>query len=110
MTFTSPLKDTNVTEGDDVTLECETSKPGQKVEWFRDGKKIPKTDKRALPFVDGTKHKLVLKDAKLDDTAKYSAKVGDADTTAQLTVSGWFSYMSQFRTIYQFLYALSFLK
>ena len=73
-----------------MTLECETAKPDQKVDWFRNGKKIPKSDKRASISVDGTKHKLTLKEAKLDDAADYSAKVGDEATSAKLDVKGQF--------------------
>ena len=88
VTFTGPLKDTTVEEGEEVTLECETSKPGQKVDWYRDGKKIMKSDKRATVASDGVKHKLTIKDAKLPDAAEFTAKVGDVDTAAKLTVSG----------------------
>ena len=44
ITFTTPLKDVSVPEDETVTLECEVSKPGQQVTWFRDGKKILKSE------------------------------------------------------------------
>ncbi len=40
MHFIVPLKEKTVTEGESVTLECEISKAGEKVTWFKDGQPI----------------------------------------------------------------------
>ncbi len=88
MTFTSPLKDITTSEGETVTLECELSKAGQPVEWLRNGKKIPKSDKNVTISAEGPKHSLTLKDVKVDDSAEFTAKVGDVSTAAKLTVQG----------------------
>ncbi len=37
---------------------------------------------------DGTKHKLIIKDAHLDDTDQYTAQIVDETTSAKLTVQG----------------------
>ncbi len=80
--------DTTAIEGDKVTLECETAKPDQKVDWYKNGKKIPKSDKRISITTTGSKHMLTLDDCKVDDTAEYAAKVGDESTKGKLTVKG----------------------
>ncbi len=88
-TFTSPLKDQKVPEEESVTLECELSKPDQKVTWLKDGKEIKPDRKRGIiPKVEGTKHILTIPKALKDDTAEYSVKCGDEVTKGKLTVEG----------------------
>ena len=87
VTFTVPLKDTSVTDGESVTLECETSKPGQKVKWLKDGKEI-KSDKTRKITSDQTKHKLTLPKSTSKDAAEYTVQIGDVKTTATLEVVG----------------------
>ncbi len=91
VTFTVPLKDQTVQEEQSVTLECEVSKPGQKVKWFKDGKEIKPDKKRGiLPKVDGTKHILTIPKSVVEDSAVYSVKIGDQETKGKLTVEGRF--------------------
>ncbi len=89
ITFTSPLKDQTVPEEQSVTLECELSKPDQKVQWLKNGKEIKPDRKRGiLPKVEGTKHILTIPKALLDDTAEYTVKLKDQETKGKLTVEG----------------------
>ena len=39
--FTVPLKDVKCVEEEEVSLECEISKPKRKLTWKKDGKKLP---------------------------------------------------------------------
>ena len=72
-----------------MTLECELSKPEQKVKWFKNGKEIKPDQKRGIILnVDGTKHSLTIPKALVDDTAEYSVKCGDQGTKGQLTIEG----------------------
>ena len=87
--FTAPLKDTSVPEEQSVTLECELSKSYQKVKWFKDGKEIKPDRKRGItPKTDGRKYSLTIPKTDVSDSAKYSVKCGDEETTANLTVEG----------------------
>ncbi len=86
MTFTVPLKDQVVTEKDSVTLECEVSKPDQKVVFLKNGKPIKLDNKRIKQVSEGTVHKLIIDESVLDDTAEYTAKLGDQTTKGKLTV------------------------
>ena len=61
VTFTIPLKETTITEGDEVTLECQLSLPAD-VTWAKDGK----------PF-------------KPDDHAKVNVQ----RTAARFSISSW---------------------
>ena len=88
-TFTVPLKDVTVPEEESVTLECELSKPDQKVKWLKNGKEIKPDKKRGvLPKVEGTKHTLTIPKTLKDDTAEYAVKIGDEETKGKLTVEG----------------------
>ena len=88
-TFTVPLKDVTVPEEESVTLECELSKPDQKVKWFKNGKEMKPDRKRGIsPKVEGTKHTLTIPKTLKDDTAEYSVKIGEEETKGKLTVEG----------------------
>ena len=89
VTFTVPLNDVTVPEEKSVTLECELSKPDQKVKWFKDGKEIKPDRKRGIVLkVDGAKHILTIPKTLKDDTAEYSVKCDDQETKGKLTVEG----------------------
>ena len=89
-TFTTPLTDVTIPEEESVTLECELSKPDQKVKWFKNGKEIKPDRKRGIspPKVEGTKHRLTIPKTLKDDTAEYTVKIGDEETKGKLTVEG----------------------
>ena len=86
-TFTAPLKDITITEEQSVTLECELSKPDQKVKWLKDGKEIkPDRKRNIIPKVEGTKHSLTIPKSMFDDTGVFSVTCGDQETKGKLTV------------------------
>ncbi len=96
VTFTSPLKDQNVPEEQSVTLECELSKPDQKVQWLKNGKEIKPDKKRGIMLkVEGTKHILTIPKALVDDTAEYTVKFKDQETKGKLTVEGEFFFQTK---------------
>ncbi|NXH61852.1 OBSCN protein, partial [Rhabdornis inornatus] len=43
--FTKELADTEVTEGEDVSLQCETSRPDSPEKWCKDGKSLRNSSK-----------------------------------------------------------------
>ena len=87
--FTAPLKDIAITEEESVTLECELSKPDQKVKWFKDGKEIKPDRKRGISSkTDGRKHSLIIPKTEMDDAAQYSVRCGDEESKGKLSVEG----------------------
>ncbi len=89
VTFTVPLKDQTVQEEESVTLECEVSKPDQKVKWLKNGKEVKPDKKRGITIkVEGTKHILIISKTLVEDTAEYKVKIGDQETKGKLTVEG----------------------
>ena len=95
VTFTTPLKDQTVTEKESVTLECEVSKPNQKVVFYQNGKEIIIDKKHFKQSSKGAVHKLLIADSVLDDAGKYSAKLGDQTTECNLTVKGMGDFEDQ---------------
>ena len=60
--------------------------------WLRDGEQITVADGYDI-VVDGTKHKLVIRRASLDDEAEYTVMVGNNESSTLLLVEGkfWFT-------------------
>ena len=65
-------------------MTCETSKPGQKVTWLKNGKPFNFKDKnRYQTTVDGTKHTLTIPKSVDDDSAEFTVQLGDEKTTGK---------------------------
>ena len=70
-----------------ATFECELSKEGLKVEWFKGDKKIRADDKVTLT-TDGKVQRLTIQKADADDVAEYSVVLQKLRSAAKLTVQG----------------------
>ena len=73
--------------GIDVTLECEISKDGLKVEWYKGEKKLRRDDKYEI-VTDGKVHRLVISKVTAEDGSKYSAVYEKLKTTGKLMLAG----------------------
>jgi hypothetical protein len=82
-----PLKDTEVTEGETVTLTCEVNIPDLPARWFKDKVEIFPTDDRQMS-VEGTVHKLTIPKSVLEDEAEYLVVIGGRQSKALLLVEG----------------------
>ena len=87
MTFTKPLADVQLVEGQDVDLECTVSRPGLTAEWTKDGVEVIASDRIKPKSVDTT-HMLHIANVELDDAAEYVVKVGDSTSKSTLVVEG----------------------
>ncbi|VDL77330.1 unnamed protein product [Nippostrongylus brasiliensis] len=89
LTFLKPLKDQEITEGENAEFQVETNAKPRVVKWYKNGQEIT-PDSRFVVTEDETKFKLVIKNATRDDAADYkivlSNTAGDADSSAKLTV------------------------
>ena len=82
-----PLSDQEVLEGETVNLECELSKPDQKVTWHKENKKVSHGGRFTISMED-TKHTLVISNAELTDQSAYTIKSDDVSSTANVFVTG----------------------
>lgn len=100
--FLTPLYDQRVKEFETATFECEVSKPNLKAVW-RCGETILEPSDKFEVICDGTKHKLIIKDAELTDGVMYSVTFEEnVQTAAALIVDGLFSL-----TVHIYMYATS---
>lgn len=83
--FVKPLKDIEVTEGQDIVLECVVSKEGLKASWQKNGKALP-VDNRIKVTADKDTHRLAITSAMVEDKAEYTVKVADKSSTAKVFV------------------------
>ncbi|XP_021244944.1 obscurin isoform X10 [Numida meleagris] len=83
--FTKELVDTEVTEGEDVNLHCETSKSDSPVKWCKDGKSLRNSSKYNISR-SGFEAKLVIYGAEERDSGRYECEAGAAKSSAVITV------------------------
>jgi len=87
--LTEPLKDVRAPEHGKATLLCRLSKPNKKVTWFKNGVELSPTESPRYSIVnDDCEYTITLDDCSLDDTAKYSMRCQDIETSATLTIDG----------------------
>lgn len=83
------MQDVKVEElGQSVTLECELSKEGVKIDWYKDKKRITPADLNRKIIVSGHIHKLVVEKASLEDLGTYTAEFKDLVTTGKVLHEG----------------------
>lgn len=86
--FTKELVDITLDKlGTSVTFECQLSKEGQKVEWFKDNKKLLPDIEYSME-VDGKTYRLVIKKAAASDVGTYKAECLSLSTAAKLKIQG----------------------
>ncbi len=83
-----PLKETSVLEKQNVTLDVQVNKPGVSMVWSKDGTEVSESERINID-VEGTVHRLNIKQAILDDGGQYKVTVGLAMSEAPLHVEGW---------------------
>lgn len=85
--FTKDLMNQEATEGDKVTLSCETSTPDALVTWKKDRKVISDGDKYSIQK-NGTIQTLVICKLTVADAGEYVCEVGEKQSKATLSVKG----------------------
>ncbi|KAI3374875.1 hypothetical protein L3Q82_021410 [Scortum barcoo] len=83
--FTKELNNQDAMEGDDITLSCELSKPGVRVEW-RKGGMVLQPGKKYDMRQQGCVHELCIRNLEPEDNGYYTCDAGDQLTTASLAV------------------------
>lgn len=87
MFFRKELKNQDAVEGDDVSLRCELSKPGIRVEWRKGGMVIQPSKKYEMKQ-EGCIQELCIQNLVSEDSGYYTCDAGDQLTTAALAVQG----------------------
>lgn len=88
--FTKELTDITVRELNGKTkLQCEISKDGLRVEWYKGDKKLRRGEDYDI-IVEGRIHSLVIEKTGLDHAGQYTAKYEQATTTASVLLCSEF--------------------
>ncbi|KAM9322751.1 LOW QUALITY PROTEIN: obscurin [Pholidichthys leucotaenia] len=83
--FQKELKNQDAMEGDDITLHCELSKPGVRVEW-RKGGLVLQPGMKCEMRQKGCIRELCIRNVEPEDSGYYTCDAGDQLTTASLAV------------------------
>uniref|UniRef100_A0A287BRL9 non-specific serine/threonine protein kinase n=1 Tax=Sus scrofa TaxID=9823 RepID=A0A287BRL9_PIG len=75
--FSQELTDVTVTEGEDLTLVCETAALDNPVCWTKDGKAL-RPSARCRQTYEGRRAQLVITDTTLQDSGRYKCETGGA--------------------------------
>ena len=87
MFFQKELKSEDAIESDDITMHCELSKPGVRVEW-RKGGIVLQPGKKYEMKQEGCIRELCIRNLEPEDSGYYTCDAGDQLTTASLAVQG----------------------
>lgn len=87
MFFRKELKNQDTMEGNDITLDCELSKPGVRVEW-RKGGMVLESGRKYEMRQEGCVQELCIRNLEPEDSGYYTCDAGDQLTTASLVVQG----------------------
>lgn len=87
MFFQKELKSQDAIEGDDITMHCELSKPGVRVEWRKGGIVLQPSKKYGMTQ-KGCIQELCIRNLEPEDSGYYTCDAGDQLTTASLAVQG----------------------
>lgn len=85
--FSRPLTDVTVTEGEDLTLVCETTTLDSSVRWTKDGKTLRPSARCQLSH-EGHQAQLVITGTTLQDGGRYKCEVGGASSSSIVRVHG----------------------
>ena len=86
--FTKELADTKVKQiGKSVTLECEISKDGLKVDWYFGNKKLRRGEDFDIA-ASGKTHTLTIEKATQESVGEYRAEYKTASTSCKLSLAG----------------------
>ncbi|XP_035994192.1 obscurin isoform X14 [Fundulus heteroclitus] len=83
--FKKELKNQDTIEGDDITLHCEVSKPGVRVEWRKGGIVLQPSKKYEMKQ-EGCIQELCIHNLEPEDSGYYTCDAGEQLTTASLAV------------------------
>ena len=88
ITFTKQLTNIELTEmHQTATFECELSKPGLRVDWYKKERRLRSDEKYAISF-EGRTHTLVVSDVTAEDAEEYRAVYEKLETAAKLSLAG----------------------
>ena len=90
--FTRLLENKDVAENETVDFYCEMTQSGVDVIWLRNGQQLSLSEDRCQIINQDLSYHLVIPNVTGKDRGEYTVKVGDLQSTAELTVHGLYCW------------------
>ena len=84
----SELQNQEVNEDEPVLFSCTVSEEGHKATWFKAQKEIGDTGDKYLMESEGDTFSLTIPKSTVSDSAEYTIRIGDAESSGSLVVNG----------------------
>ena len=89
--FTRILENREATTNQTVEFNCEITQSGIDIVWLRNGQPLSLTEGRYQITSKNCSYYLVIPNVTTDDVGEYTIKAGEIQSTAVLTVNGWYT-------------------
>ena len=86
--ITSYLQNQEVNEDEPVSMSCTVSEDGHKATWFKAEKEIDDTSDKYHVESDGDTFTLTIPKSEVTDSAEYTIRIGDVESSGILVVNG----------------------
>ena len=84
----SDLQSQDVNEDEPVSMSCTVSEEGHKATWFKAEKEIDDTSDKYPVESDGDTFTLTIPKSQVTDSAEYTIRIGDVESSGILVVNG----------------------
>ena len=110
--FTRMLENREATSNETVEFSCEITQSGIDVVWLRNGQPLFVTEGRYQITSQDFSYHLVIPNVTTDDVGEYTIKADEIQSTAVLTVNGWYTGVNKYIFINSnlFLYSLVYVR
>ena len=85
------LENREATTNQTVEFSCQMTQSGTDVVWLRNGQPLSLTEDRYQIRSQDCSYNLVIPNVTTDDAGEYTIKTGEIQSTAVLTVNGWYT-------------------
>ena len=85
------LENREATTNQTVEFSCQMTQSGTDVVWLRNGQPLSLTEGRYQIRSQDCSYNLVIPNVTTDDVGEYTIKTGEIQSTAVLTVNGWYA-------------------
>ena len=90
LSFTTLLENKEAIIDETVELTCEMTQSGVEVVWLKNHQPLSVTDDRYEIINQDCSYQLIIPNVTTEDAAEYTINAGELQSTAVLTVNGWY--------------------
>ena len=90
LSFTALLENKEAIIDETVEFTCEMTQSGVEVAWLKNHQPLSVTGDRYEIINQDCSYQLIIPNVTTDDTGEYTVRAGELQSTAVLTVNGWY--------------------